>query len=214
MMVLAAEGRAFCAGADVAWMQRAAAQSEAANLEDAYRLSAMMEAVAECQKPVVARVQGAAFGGGVGLACAADIVIASERASFALSETRLGILPAVIGPYVAHAIGVRQAKRLALTGQRVGAAEGLRLGLVHELVAEVDLDAALERCIAELLLGGPCAQRASKEFFGRLAAGPVSPATRESAARTISQLRATAEAAEGFAAFNERRPASWVRSER
>jgi len=131
VVVLRATGRVFCAGADIGWMQRAAANEFEANLDDARCFATMMATVARCRKPVIARIQGAAYGGGVGLACAADVVIASKRARFCVSEAKFGILPAVIGPYVVNAIGVGQARRLALTCAVVDADEALALGLVH-----------------------------------------------------------------------------------
>ena len=143
IVVLAAAGKVFCAGADIGWMQRAAAKDEAANLADARVFAGMMDTLARCRKPVVARIQGAAFGGGVGLACACDIALASNRAKFSVSEARFGILPATIGPYLVNAVGVRQAKRLALTMTVVTAAEALTLGIVQSVVAEDELDAAV-----------------------------------------------------------------------
>jgi len=211
-VVLAGAGRAFCAGADIAWMRRAAANDAAANLEDARRFGAMMDAIHSCGKPVIARIHGAAFGGGVGLACAADIAIASEGASFAVSEAKFGILPGVIGPYLIASVGVRQAARLALTCRRIDAHEALAIGLVHELSSADQLDQAIEASLAQLSLGGPQAQRTIKELYREIAAGPITAATRELTAQTMSRLRATTEAAEGFAAFQEKRPASWVRN--
>jgi methylglutaconyl-CoA hydratase len=213
VVVLAASGRVFCAGADIGWMQRAAANSEEANLADARVFAAMLARLAGCPKPVVAVVQGAAYGGGVGLACAADIVIAGERAKFCVSEARFGILPAVIGPYLVNAVGQRQARRLALTMTVVGAAEALGLGLAHKVVAEDGLDAAVEAVVAELLQGGPQALAEIKALLGQLAVGPVTAAVRELTAQTISRVRATAEAREGFAAFVEKRRAAWVPGE-
>lgn len=210
IVVLAAAGKSFCAGADIAWMQRAAANELQANLEDARSFAAMMAAVDKCPKPVVARIQGAAYGGGVGLACAADIAIAGTKARFSVSEAKFGILPAVIGPYVVNAVGVRQARRLALTCSVVGAAEALSLGLVHQVVNESELDAAVEQCVKELLLAGPQAQRQIKQLFAQLHVGPVTGEVQELTAQTIAKVRATEEARAGFAAFLAKRPAPWV----
>lgn len=208
-VVLMSQGRSFCAGADIEWMRRAAANDQAANLEDARRFARMMAAIDRCNKPVVVRIQGGAYGGGVGLACAADIAIASEHAKFAVSEAKFGILPAVIGPYVVNAVGPRQARRLALTCTVVGAAEALAMGLVQQVVAADQLDAAVEQCIAELLANGPAAQAEIKTLFAQLSVGPVTAPVQELTAQTISRVRSTGEAREGFAAFLEKRPASW-----
>lgn len=211
VIVLAASGRAFCAGADIGWMRRAAANDQAANLADARTFAAMMDRIARCPKPVVARVQGGAFGGGVGLACAADIALASRDAVFAVSEARFGILPAVIGPYVVNAVGPRAARRLALTAERIDAATALSLGLVSQVCDDAAaLDAAVDRVVEALLANGPQAQAEIKQLFGRLACGPVTDDVRELTAQTISRVRATDEAREGFQAFVEKRSARWI----
>ena len=155
-------------------------------------------------------MQGLALGGGVGLAVACDIAVASEEAKFAVSEARFGILPAVIGPYVINAVGPRQAKRLALTASRIGAVQALALGLVHEVVALDELDGAVKRWVDELLANGPAAQGEIKALFAELEVGPVTPAVRELTAQTISRVRMTDEAREGFAAFLAKRPAAWI----
>lgn len=208
LIVLAGSGKAFSAGADLQWMKRAAEATQAANLEDARRFAAMLQRIAECPKPTLARVQGLALGGGVGLAAACDIALATPDAKFAVSEARFGILPAVIGPYVINAVGPRQARRLALTASRIPAAEALALGLVQEVVE--DIDAALERWIAELLLNGPGALGEIKALFAQLEVGPITPAVRELTAQTIARVRMGDEAREGFAAFLAKRPAAWV----
>jgi|GEM_PF-146481 len=154
-LVLTGAGSAFSAGADLDWMRRAASLGEAENLADARRLGAMLAALDTFPRPTVARVNGAAIGGGVGLVAACDIVIASERAVFAMSEVRLGLLPAVVAPGVRRAIGERACRRLFLTAERVGAAEMQRLGLVHEVVADTALDAAVGAVLDDLLQGGP-----------------------------------------------------------
>lgn len=208
LIVLAGSGKAFSAGADLQWMKRAAEATQAANLEDARRFAAMLQRIAECPKPTLARVQGLALGGGVGLAAACDIALATPDAKFAVSEARFGILPAVIGPYVINAVGPRQARRLALTASRIPAAEALALGLVQEVVE--DIDAALERWIVELLLNGPGALGEIKALFAQLEVGPITPAVRELTAQTIARVRMGDEAREGFAAFLAKRPAAWV----
>ena len=210
VIVLAGDGKHFSAGADLQWMQRASTASEAWNLEDARRFAAMLARIEACPKPTVARVQGAALGGGVGLACACDIAIAADNASFSVSEAKFGILPAVIGPYVTNAVGKRQARRLALTMARIGAAEALAIGLVQQVVAADTLDAAIDAVTRELLAGGPQAQAEIKQLFSQLSVGPITPEVRELTARTISRVRVTAEAREGFDAFLAKRPANWI----
>ncbi|WP_028311776.1 enoyl-CoA hydratase-related protein [Derxia gummosa] len=212
VILLCGRGKAFSAGADLQWMKRQSAQDEAANLADARRFADMMRAVAECPKPTVARVQGSAFGGGVGLMAACDIVVAASHARFAVSEARFGILPAVIGPYVVNAVGVRQARRLALTATQVTADEARAMGLVHRTVPAEELDAAIDAVLLELLGNGPAAQGEIKRLFAQLEVGPVTPAVRELTAATIARVRSTDEAREGFAAFFDKRPAAWSRA--
>lgn len=210
VIVLAGEGRHFSAGADLQWMQRASAATREWNLQDARRFAGMLGRIASSPKPTLARVQGAALGGGVGLTCACDLAIAADNASFSVSEARFGILPAVIGPYVTNAVGKRQALRLALTTERIGAAEALALGLVQKVSPLDGLDAAVDALLKELLAGGPQAQGEIKALFAQLAAGPVTPEVRELTAQTISRVRGTDEAREGFDAFLSKRPAHWI----
>lgn len=210
VIVLAGEGKHFSAGADLQWMQRASSASREWNLADARRFAGMLARIQAAPKPTVARVQGAALGGGVGLACACDIAIAAENASFSVSEAKFGILPAVIGPYVTNAVGKRQAKRLALTTERIGAAEALAMGLVQKVAALDELDAAVDATVAQLLAGGPGAQREIKALFAQLDVGPITPEKIELTAQTISRVRGTDEAREGFAAFLGKRPPNWI----
>lgn len=210
VIVLEGSGKAFSAGADLQWMQRASTASQEWNLQDARRFAAMLHAIHTCPKPTVARVQGVALGGGVGLACACDIAVAGEDAKFAVSEAKFGILPAVIGPYVTNAVGKRQALRLALTTSRIGAQEALDIGLVQQVVALAGLDAAVDAVATELLVGGPQAQREIKQLFAQLAVGPITAEVRELTAQAISRVRATPEAREGFEAFLAKRPARWA----
>jgi methylglutaconyl-CoA hydratase len=212
LIVLESTGKTFCAGADIEWMRRAATHDQRENLWDARRFATMMATIAQCGKPIIARIQGPAYGGGVGLACAADIAIASERARFSVSEAKFGILPAVIGPYLVNAVGPRQARRLALTCSVVSASEALALGLVQQVVAEEALDAAIEACIGELLQGGPDAQCAIKRLYGALQVGAVTEEVQSLTAEAISAVRATAEARAGFDAFLGKRPAPWIRT--
>lgn len=210
VIVLAAEGRAFSAGADLRWMERASKNTQEANLEDARRFARMMQLMYECPKPVIARVQGAAYGGGVGLCCACDIVFAVPQAKFAVSEAKFGILPSVIGPYLNNAVGKRNAMRLALTTEAIDATRAAQMGLVHEVVNVEEIDAAIEKTVAQLLVNGPNALGEIKHLFHQLAEGPVTAEVRELTAQTIARVRATDEAREGFAAFLAKRPAPWV----
>lgn len=210
VIVLAGDGKHFSAGADLQWMQRASHESQEWNLADARRFAAMLGKIDTCPKPTLARIQGAALGGGVGLVCACDIAIAADNASFAISEAKFGILPAVIGPYLINAVGKRHARRLALTMTRIRAAQALAIGLVHQVSAVDDLDTAIDATVQELLAGGPNAQREIKAFFAQLQVGPVTAEVRELTAQTISRVRCTEEAREGFAAFLDKRPANWI----
>lgn len=214
VIVLAGAGKHFSAGADLQWMQRASAAPLDWNVADARKFADMLARIEACPKPTVARIQGAALGGGVGLTAACDIAIATDNASFAVSEAKFGILPAVIGPCVTNAVGKRQAKRLALTATRVGAAEALAMGLVQQVVAFdagcAALDAAVDATVADLLVCGPQAQVEIKNLFAQLAVGPITPEVRELTAQTIARVRGTPEAHDGFAAFLNKQPAPWA----
>ncbi len=210
VIVLAGDGKHFSAGADLKWMQRASQESREWNLADARRFATMLGNIDACPKPTLARIQGAALGGGVGLACACDIAIAADNASFAISEAKFGILPAVIGPYLINAVGKRQARRLALTMTRIRAAEALALGLVQQVTTLEDLDSAVDACLQELLAGGPQAQAEIKALFSQLEVGPVTAEVRELTAQTISRVRGSEEAREGFSAFLDKRPPAWI----
>jgi len=209
-IVLAGDGKHFSAGADLQWMQRAAQASVEWNLQDARRFAEMLWRIDSCPKPTIARIQGAALGGGAGLACVCDIAIASTAASFSISEARFGILPAVIGPYLVNAVGRRHARRLALTTVRIRAEEALQLGLVHQVTDPDALDAAVDAALQDVLAGSPNAQREIKQLMSKLEVGPVTPDVRELTAQTISRVRGTDEAREGFAAFLAKRPANWI----
>jgi methylglutaconyl-CoA hydratase len=210
VIVLAGSGKHFSAGADLQWMRRAAAADHAWNLADARRFAAMLSRIDRCPKPTVAAVQGAALGGGVGLACACDIAIASMSATFSVSEARFGILPAVIGPYVINAVGPRQARRLALTTTRIGAEEALRIGLVQQVVAPDRLESAVQSALDELLQAGPQAQAEIKSLFAQLHVGPVTEQVGELTAGVIARVRGSDEAREGFDAFLAKRRANWI----
>lgn len=210
VIILAGDGKHFSAGADLQWMQRASTATLEWNLADARRFAGMFSKIETCPKPTVARVNGAALGGGVGLLCACDIAIASDNASFSVSEAKFGIIPSVIGPYVTNAVGKRHARRLALTTTRIKADEALRMGLVHQVTSLEELDAVVDATVTELLAGGPQAQLEIKELFAQLAVGPITEEVRDLTAHTISRIRGTDEAREGFAAFLEKRPAQWI----
>ena len=170
----------------------------------------MLHTIHACPKPTIARVHGVALGGGVGLTAACDIAIASTDAKFAVSEAKFGILPSVIGPYLTNAVGKRQALRLALTTERIGAAEALSIGLVQQVTPADGLDAAVDATVAELLNGGPNALAEIKALFARFEVGPITPEVRELTARTIARVRGTDEARAGFAAFLAKEPAPWI----
>ncbi len=210
VVVLAGRGKSFSAGADLNWMRRAADASVEANLADARKLAGMLRSLAEMNKPTIARVHGAALGGGMGLASACDICVAGEGAVFATSEVRFGIIPSAISPYVIRAIGARQASRYFQTAERISAARARELGLAHEVVASDALDAKVAEIVTALLQGGPRSQGAAKALIRAVADQPVSDALVEDTARRIATLRATPEAREGLTAFLDKRPASWV----
>jgi methylglutaconyl-CoA hydratase len=200
-VVLAGDGPSFCAGADVDWQRSAIDLSYDENVEDAMRLYGMLEAIDGCPAPVIARVQGYALGGGSGLVACCDVAIAGEDAVFGFSEVKLGIVPAVISPFVVPRIGVGAARRYFLTGERFDATAALRIGLVHEIAA--DLDAAVDRIVGELLSSGPQAVREAKKLLRKL---PTGVETAEIAAR----LRSSPEGQDGLRAFLERRKPDWV----
>ena len=211
-VVLTGNGASFSAGANIQWMRRMAQANEADNQADSERLAALMRTLNFLPQPTIARVNGAAFGGGVGLVACCDIAIATDNAKFALSEVKLGLVPAVISPYVIAAIGLRQARRLFLTGETIDAAEAARIGLVHHVVAAADLDATVERQLDLLAKGGPQAQREAKRLA--LAMGGMHPAQalavdRDNAA-LIARLRVSPEGQEGLGAFLDKRAANWI----
>jgi len=208
-VVLAAEGKSFSAGADLGWMQRMAGYGEAENLADARALGGLMRTLNDLPKPTVAKVQGAAYGGGVGLVACCDIAIAAPAASFMLSEVRLGLIPAVISPYVVGAIGTRAARRYFLTAERIDAEAALALGLLHRVVPAEELDAAAEATVTQLLGNGPHAIAAAKSLIAAVDR-PLDEAVIEDTARRIAEIRAGEEGREGIAAFLEKRKPAWV----
>lgn len=211
VVVLTGAGASFCAGADIDHMQRMGGANERENFEDALMLARCLQTLDELGKPVIARVNGHAFGGGVGLIACADIAIAGAGAAFALSEVRLGVVAAVISPYVIAAIGARAMRRLALSGEIIDAEQAERLQLIHRQVPAEQLDTEVERQLDLLLRGGPLAQRATKQVI-RDTAGPM-PKHREflavQTARQLARLRRSTEAAEGLQAFLQKRKPKW-----
>ena len=201
VVVLAGDGESFCAGADVEWQRSSIDLSLDANVEDALRLNRMLVAVDSCPAPVVARVQGYALGGGSGLVACADVVIAAPDGTFGFTEVRLGIIPAVISPFVFAKIGTGAARRFFLTGERFDAATALRIGLVHEVAGE--LGEAVDRIVGEILKSGPEATRAAKRLARE------APGEGEELARIAAGLRAGAEGQEGLRAFLEKREPTW-----
>lgn len=208
VIVLTGEEDFFCAGADVGYMRDTANFSYEENLEDTRRLAAMFGAVDECPKPVVARVRGAAIGGGIGLVAAADVAVAEEGTVFAFSEVRLGISPATIAPFVLRKIGHSQTRALFLTGERFDAVRAREIGLVHEVATEEDLDAVVQEKVAGLLAGGPEALAATKALLRELRDAGSGEAT-EVTARRIAELRTGEEGQEGLGAFLEKREPAW-----
>jgi methylglutaconyl-CoA hydratase len=200
IVILAGEGESFCAGADVDWQRSAIDLSYEENVEDALCLYRMLEAIDSCPAPVVARIQGYCLGGGSGLAACVDIAVAAEDATFGFSEVKLGIVPAVISPFVLPRIGAGAARRYFLTGERFAAATALRIGLVHEVAA--DLDGALDQVVGELSSSGPEAVRAVKRLIRERPDG-------EEAARLAARLRAGEEGQAGLRAFLDKQPAPW-----
>jgi methylglutaconyl-CoA hydratase len=201
VVLLSGEGESFCAGADIEWQRSAIDLSYDDNVEDAMRLFGMMKAIDDCPAPIVARIQGYALGGGSGIAAAVDIGIAAEDAVFGFSEVKLGIVPAVISPFVLPKIGDSAARRYLLTGERFDAQTALRIGLVHEVAA--DLDEAVERVVGELLSSGPQAVREAKRLIRLRPQG-------EETAQLAARLRAGDEGQDGLRAFLERRNPSWI----
>jgi methylglutaconyl-CoA hydratase len=209
VIVLAGRGRSFSAGADIESMRRQGAATYEENLANARELAVMFRTIASSPKPTVARVNGAAIGGGLGLVCACDIAVASSDAKFAASEVRLGLIPATIGPYVVRAIGARWARRLFQTAERIVAPQAQKIGLIHEVVD--GLDARVEAIISDLVAGAPQAQREAKDLIDVVADQPITPGLIEDTAGRIARIRAGDEAREGLSAFLEKRVPAWVR---
>jgi methylglutaconyl-CoA hydratase len=208
VVVLSGNGKSFSAGADLAWMQEQAELPPAQNRLGAEKMARMFLAIARCRKPVVARVHGHALGGGTGLTAAADVAICTEDCQFGLTEVKLGIVPAVISPFVLQKLGVGRARTLFLTGERFDGRQAQRYGLVHGAVPEAGLDAEVARVVGELLTAGPAAVASAKQLIARVGALSLEDAIPVTA-DWIAALRATPEAREGFAAFLARRKPAW-----
>ena len=214
VVILAAAGRSFSAGADLNWMKRMAGYSMDDNRRDALALGELMRTLAHLAKPTIARVQGAAYGGGVGLVACCDIAVATQDATFSFSEVKLGLIPAVISPYAIAAIGERAARRYFLTGERFEAAEAWRLGLVHELCRDADdMDEKIGTLVDGLLACGPVAQREAKELVRAVAGRPVTTELIRDTAERIAGMRSSPEGREGVGAFLEKRRAAWIAPE-
>jgi methylglutaconyl-CoA hydratase len=210
-VVLTGAGRSFSAGADLGWMRAMAAAGERENREDALALAKLMRTLDGLSKPTIARVNGPAYGGGVGLVACCDIAIASSDARFAFTEVRLGLAPAVISPYVIAAIGARQARRLFATGESFDAERALAIGLVHAVVAPEALDGGVDAVVAQLLQGGPAAQGEIKKLVAMVARGTDAHDLEARTADLIARLRASAEGQEGLGAFLAKREPGWRR---
>ena len=212
VVVLAGAGKSFSAGADLNWMKRMALYSEDENRRDAAALAALMRGLNELAKPTIAAVHGAAVAGGCGLVACCDIALAAERASFAISEVRLGLIPSVISPYVVAAIGERAARRYFLTAERFDASEAFRIGLVQELATADELDATINEMLGALMQTSPTAVAAAKDLIRAISGKPITPAVRADTAKRMATGRASKAGREGIAAFLGKRKPAWVKA--
>lgn len=210
LIILGAQGESFCSGADLEWMRESADYSEEENKRDALVLGHLMETLDQLNKPTIARIAGAAYGGGVGLIACCDIAVATTTAQFALSEPRLGLIPGVISPYVVRAIGIRSARRYMLTGEVFDAATALQLGLIHQLTDPDRLDHAIALFIDRLKRGGPNALSRTKELLAMVDENPIDQNLITETADRIAHIRVSEEGQEGIRSFLERRHPSWV----
>ena len=209
-IVLGGRGKAFCAGADLGWMRAMAGFDWERNRADAQALADMLWTVYSCPVPVIGRVHGDCYAGGVGLAAVCDVLVAAEGASFCLSEARLGLLPATISPYVIRAIGEQAARRYFVTAERFSAAQAQAMGFVHELCTADALDVKLDEIVAAVVANGPSAARACKKLVQDIAGLAISPALREETARRIADIRAGDEGREGVQSFLNKRKPAWL----
>jgi methylglutaconyl-CoA hydratase len=209
-VVLAAEGPAFCAGADLNWMRRMADYTRDENLADAGQLAAMLRAIYECPKPTIARVQGDVFAGGVGLVAACDMAVSLDTATYCLSEVKLGLIPATISPYVIRAMGARASHRYFLTAERFSAAEAHRIGLVHEVVAADALDAKVAELTSALVSASPNAVRTCKRLVQDVAEREIDDALVAHTVAGIADIRSSVEGKEGVQSFLQKRKPNWL----
>lgn len=209
VIVLGGHGKAFCAGADLSWMRSMADYSWAQNQADAAALAQMLWTIYRCPVPVIGRIQGDCYAGGVGLAAVCDVLVAAEPVQFCLSEARLGLLPATIGPYVVKALGEQASRRYFVSAERFSAAQAQALGFVHAVVAPEALDARVNELVAAIVANGPAAVRACKQLVQDVAGQPVVEALRADTARRIADIRASAEGREGVQAFLNKREPAW-----
>lgn len=209
-VVLAAQGPAFCAGADLNWMKKMAGYSHAENHEDAMALAQMLRTIYLCPQPVIARVQGDCYAGGMGLIAACDIVLASEQANFCLSEVKLGLIPATISPYVIKAMGEQAARRYFVTAERFDAMQAQRIGLAHEVVPVEALDQKLAQLLKSVTGNSPHAVREAKRLVREVAGVPVTDALLQDTASRIAAIRASSEGREGVASFLDKRKPAWL----
>ena len=209
-IVLEASGSAFCAGADLHWMKRMAGYSHEENLADATALARMLEVIYECPQPTIAKVQGDVYAGGLGLVAACDIAIAAQTAHYCVSEVRIGLIPATISPYLIRAMGTRAAHRWFLTAERLGAAQALACGLVHEAVPGDTLDVRVGEIARSIVQVGPEAAKACKRLLHEVAGHEISPSLLERTAEAIAEIRVTPEGREGIAAFLDKRKPGWL----
>jgi methylglutaconyl-CoA hydratase len=212
IVVLGGRGAAFCAGGDLNWMKRTAGCSDAQNKASAMELATMLQALHALPKPTIARVHGAAFAGGMGLASACDIIVAEKAAEFCLTEVRIGLVPATISPYVVQALGAHAARRYMLTAERISAAEAHRIGFVHELCDQGTIDQAVASIARSLIAAGPAALARTKRLLDEVVGRRIEPGLIEMTAQVIAEVRASAEGREGVGSFLEKRKPAWTRS--
>lgn len=209
-VVLGGHGKAFCAGADLDWMQKMAQYTWEQNRQDAQALADMLWAIYRCPVPVIGRIHGDCYAGGVGLAAVCDVLVAADAVTFCLSEAKLGLLPATIGPYVQRALGEQAARRYMVTAERFSAAQAFALGFVHEVVPADQLDAKVADIVAAVVANGPMASRACKRLVQDLSGQPITDALRADTAKRIADIRASSEGQDGVQSFLGKRSPSWL----
>ena len=211
VLILAGRGQAFCAGGDLSRMEQASKMTKARSKAEAGRFAKLLYRMHTYPKPLIARVHGAAFAGGMGLVAACDLVVAAEEAEFCLPEVRIGLVPAMISPYIVRVLGETQARRYVLTGERLGAREAHRIGFVHECVPLAELNARVEKFVAQLSQAGPQALARSKKLLAKVAKAAITPKLSEETAAVLADVRAGEEAREGIRSFLEKRKPGWAR---